>query len=141
MDPISVIASTLAIAGALSTSLNQFKTLYDAGHELHSLTNELSEIRIVLSEVEGAIMERQSLTQLPQRSLKNICKLVTCAKDKLQLLDTITKDKLIRSYSPSGEAKVARLAWLRQKSRVKKVQEDLKVFRLSLASAWGAANL
>jgi hypothetical protein len=121
MDPLLVIASTVAIAVALSTSLDQFKTLYDAGHELHAVMNEVSEIRIVLLEVESAIMERQSRKQLPQRSVESICKLVVCAKDKLQLLDSITKDRLIQSYSPSGEAKVARLAWLRQKSKVKKL--------------------
>lgn len=141
MDPLSVIASTIAIAGALSSGLDQLRTLYDAGQEIHTLMNEVSEIRIILSEVESAIMERQSRKQLPQRSIDNICKLVVCAKDKLQLLDTITKDKLIRSNLPSGEAKVARLAWLRQKPKVKKLQEDLRVFRLSLSSVWGAANL
>jgi hypothetical protein len=141
MDPLSIIASTIAIAGAVSTSIHQIKAFYDAGNELHALMNEVSELRIVLSEVESAIIERQSRKTLPQRSVDNICLLINGAKDKLQQLDTIIKGPLTKANSSSGDGKVARLAWLRQKSKAKRLQEELKKFRLSLSSVWGAANL
>jgi hypothetical protein len=141
MDPLSIIASTIAIAGAVSTSLDQIKAFYDAGNELHALMNEVSELRIVLSEVESAIIERQSRKTLPQRSVDNICLLINGAKDKLQQLDTMIKGRLTKAHSSSGDGQVARLAWLRQKSKAKRLQEELKEFRLSLSSVWGAANL
>lgn len=141
MDPLSVIASTITIAGAVSASLDQIKAFYDAGNELHALMNEISELRIILSEVESATIERQSQKTLPQRSVNIICLLMTGAKDKLQQLDTMIRERLTKVHSSSSGVQVAKLAWLRQKSKVKKLQEQLKEFRLSLSSVWGAASL
>lgn len=141
MDPLSIIASSIAIAGALSVSLEAARTLHNSSSGLHPLINEVSEIRIVLIEVERAILERRHHQQLPQATVDNICKISAGAKKTLNQLDTIINERLIRSLTPLGETKVARLAWLRQKSKVKSLQQELKRTRLSLAGIWGAAHL
>jgi hypothetical protein len=141
MDPLSVIASSIAIAGAVSAGLEAVRTIHNAGGELHSLMNEVSEITILLGEVERAILERRRHQQLPQWTINNISKILLGAKSQLHELDAVVNHRLIRSVTPSGEANVARLAWLRQKSKVQRLQMGLRQTRLSLASLWGAANL
>jgi hypothetical protein len=141
MDPLSIIASTVTIASATAKSLERLRSVYDAGSELHALMNEVSEFRIVLPEVERVVLERRTHQQLPQGTVEKICNLLEGAKKNLRSLDTIIKDRLIRSYSISGEAKVALLAWLHQKSKVKRIQQELKVTRSSLSDLWGAAQL
>jgi hypothetical protein len=48
MDPLSIIASTIAIAGATAQALEALSSIYGASSELHALMNEVSELRIVL---------------------------------------------------------------------------------------------
>lgn len=141
MDPLSVIASSIAIAGAVSKGLEVATTVHSASNELHPLMNDASETRILLQEIERCIRERQNYQQLPQGTTENIFKVLVGAKHKLQQLDTIINGRLIDSIGPSGEAKVARLAWLRHKPKVKRLQQELKRTRLSLAGLWGAANM
>jgi hypothetical protein len=141
MDPLSVIASSIAVAGAVSAGLETVRTLHNAGSELHSLINEVSDITVLLGEVERAILERRHHQQLPQWTVDNISKILIGAKNKLHDLDTVVNHRLIRSITPSGEANVARLAWLRQRPKVQRLQMELRQTRLSLASLWGAANL
>ena len=141
MDPLSIIASTIAIACATAQTLETLKSIYGANSELHALMNEVSELQIVLPEVERVILERRTHQQLPQGTVDKICKLLEGAKDSLHSLDNIIKDRLIHSYSPSGEAKVARLAWLRQKSKVRRIQQELRGTRSNLSDLWRAAHL
>jgi hypothetical protein len=141
MDPLSVIASTIAIATATAQTLEALRSIYGASSELHALMNEISELRIVLPEVERVTLERRTHQQLPQRTVDQICKLLEGAMNNLHSLDKIVKDRLIHSYSPSGEAKVARLAWLHQKSKVRRIQQELRGTRNSLSDLWKAAHL
>jgi hypothetical protein len=134
MDPLSIIVSTIAIVGATAQTLETLRSIYGASSELHALMNEVSELRIVLPEVERVIVERRTHQQLPQGTVDKICKLLEGAKNNLHSLNNIIKDRLIHSCSPSGEAKVARLAWVRQKSKVRGT-------RNSLSDLWRAAHL
>jgi len=109
-DPLSVIASSITVAGAVSAGLETVRTLHNAGSELHSLINEVSEITVLLGEVERVILERRQHQQLPQWTIDNISKILVGAKNKLHELGTVVNHRLIRSVTPSGEANVARLA-------------------------------
>jgi hypothetical protein len=141
MDPLSITASAIAIAGATAQTLEALNSIHGASSELHALMNEVSELRIVLPEVERVILERRTHQQLPQGTVDKICKLLEGAKNNLHSLDNMIKDRLTSSYSPSGEAKVARLSWLRQKSKVRRIQQELRGNRNSLADLWRAAHL
>jgi hypothetical protein len=111
MDPLSIIASTIAITGATARTLEALNSIYGASSELHAFVNEVSELRIVLPEMERVILERRTHQQLPQGTVDKICKLLEGAKNNLHSLHNIIKDRLISSYSPSGEAKITRLSW------------------------------
>ena len=140
MDPLSVIASTIAIAGAVSTGLEAVRNLHHASGEVLSLMNEVSEITIVLGDIEHAILEHRQNPQLSQRAIDNMGKILVRAKSNLQELNTVVHYRLIRSVKSSGEANIARLAWLRQRPKVQRLQTELRQTRISLASLWGAAN-
>lgn len=141
MDPLSIIASTITLAAATVNTLEALRVLHDAAKEVHALINEVSDLSVVLQEVERSIKERQSHQQLPQLATKSICTHLGRAKEKLSLLDNLIKRRLTDSVSVGREPKVARIAWLRHKSKAKELQEELKEIRLGFSTLWGAANL
>ena len=50
------------------------------------------------------------------------------------------KGRLIRTKTPDGELKAARLSWIRQRHKVKALLEELKSTRTSISALWGAAH-
>ena len=61
------------------------------------------------------------------------------AKQTLERLDQIVKTKLLRNAD--GGPRARRRAWVRNKSKVCKIQKALKEHRLNIVAAMGATNL
>lgn len=141
MDPLSIIASAITLGAAVSATLEQVRTLHSADHELQAVINEVSDIRVVFSSLDETIQERQAYQRLSQDHLRGLLRLLESAKTTLTALDKLIKDRLIRASTVAGEQKAARLSWLRQKSRVKFLQEELRSARTSISAIWGASNM
>ena len=141
MDPLSIIASTITVAGVVAAGLEYARTLENAGREVHLLINEVSDIRIVLMEIESAIRSRLHHQRLPHGSDESMCKLLSSAKHNLQQLDDVIKNQLKFCRSSKGQVKVARLAWFRQKSRIGSILEELRRTRTNLSAVCGASSL
>ena len=140
MDPLSVIASALTISTAISLSLQQLQALYSADHEFQAIAKELSEIRLVYTSLGESIEERYAQRQLSPIRLQGLSTLLESSKDTLAALDSLIKGRLIRTKTPDGEPKVVRLAWIRQRNKVKALLEELKSTRMSVTALWGAAH-
>ncbi|KAL2438537.1 hypothetical protein ABEF94_011505 [Exophiala dermatitidis] len=65
MDPISIVASSFAFAGAILSGLEAFKTLYDAGPDLEDLLSELTETKLMLVDIEKALTSHELEEDLP----------------------------------------------------------------------------
>ena len=141
MDPLSIIASAITLSAAVSTTLEQLRTLQSADHELQAITNEVSDIRVIFSFIEETIKQRQAYQQLSQDHLSTLLRLLESSKATLTVLDKLVKDRLIRASTLSGEPKAARLSWLRLKNRIKSLQEELRSARTSISAIWGASNM
>lgn len=136
MDPLSIIASTIAIADAVGYGLEKLRDLYEANSEVCALINEVTDLKLVLLEARRSIEERKSYPQQYQGSIEKIANLLLPANDKLEELEKIVSDELTASRTLR-----TRIAWMRHKSKVNKILLALKEVRMNLPTIWGAANL
>lgn len=141
MDPLSVLASALTLCVALSASLQQLRALHSADRELSAIGKEVSDIQLVYSALGESIQERQAHKQLSQDHLRGLSKLLETSNTALTVLDKLIKDRFIRAYTPDGEPKALRLAWLRQRNKLKGLLEELRNTRINISALWGAAHL
>lgn len=84
MDPLSILASSVAIAGAAQAGLSVLLRIYGAKTSLCALSNELSDFMVILKEV-GTFSEKDK-NVLNQNTDLNRIALIT--QDKLRDLDT-----------------------------------------------------
>ena len=141
MDPLSITASAIAVAQALTSGLKTFKTIYDAGIEIDALVEEILEVNLVIVDVENAIVDRERCEIANPVRTDSINRLIASAKLKLDTLNVIVNGKLISSSMTVGETRIARLSWLRQKSNIKRQQDSLRQTRERLSTLLDAQGL
>ncbi|TVY81515.1 Ankyrin repeat, PH and SEC7 domain containing protein secG [Lachnellula suecica] len=145
MDPLSVIASSVAIATlaaqtckALANLRSIYKTL---PARLHAINNEVVDLEVVLRQLAEVISERANLP-LPDNGDTNILPLLKEADSKLVELKTIveefgafsarTRSKKIPLYRAHG--------WTKQQPRLEVLQEDIRTIKSNLNIILGATN-
>jgi hypothetical protein len=134
MDPVSLIASVITIAGTVSISLEQVCAFCGAQTEVLSLINEVNDLRLVLDEINHTVQERgQRLDPQEGRTIAiNSVLQKTCAE--LAEADGIIKTDVLRSGTTNGEQKVGRVSWVRHRPKFKRLQVRLKEKRLTLST-------
>ncbi|MCJ1432425.1 hypothetical protein MMC27_001781 [Xylographa pallens] len=141
MDPLALAASILAVltaAGTVSNGLKKLWSLKHASEEFLVLMTEVSDLQIVLEEVNDAI---RAQGEHGERLSTNLAKLLLRAKITLVKLNKIIQKRLTRTQSTSlNELKVARLAWIIKKPAVRALQEELQAIRLNLTAALASGN-
>lgn len=121
MDPLSIAASVVTIAGAAATlvrGLEKLNQLRDATGELCALINEISDFRVVLQEFGNYVEESQERLELP---LDYLAQLLQRGRDALLRLDTIVHYELLKLPTVPGEVRVFHRNWLRKNSTIKKL--------------------
>jgi hypothetical protein len=143
MDPLSFTASLIAVSGLLGTitkTLRKVQNVYHATRDINVLANEISDLQAVFQNVELAVQERQHVGTPQQHTFPNLATNVQAAKDKLQELDTILKDRLIKASSVDGVIKVDRMQWLKQQSHIVRIQSELRTIRRNLMTQISALH-
>jgi hypothetical protein len=137
MDPLSVTASVIAILGAAATVAKQLdllrSTLRHASSTLYSLTNEISDLRVVVGACETAIGELYSNPDLSHRRsripLCDLDQILGRIRGSLAELDAILSSCLPAcSPDPSrgNRIHVAKLKWIREKSNAQRLQNHVR---------------
>jgi hypothetical protein len=137
MDPLSVTASVIAILGAAATIAKQLNllrtTLSHASSSLCSLTNEISDLRVVLGACETAIGELYSNPDLSQRRsrvpLSDLDQILGRIRESLAELGAILTS-CMPACSPDTSSKqsirAAKLKWVREKSNAQRLQNHVR---------------
>jgi hypothetical protein len=76
MDPLSIIASTIALASLVGYGLEKLRELHGASNDVYSLINEVTDLKLILLEAERSIAERKSYPQQYQGSVEKISELL-----------------------------------------------------------------
>ena len=118
-DPLSITASIIAVVGAaegVTKTLAKFKSIRNAPDELLALINEVSDLKLVFSDIQNHIVIQRA--QIPQTKEQNISTLVKRAKDKLLELDQLIQYRLVKPES--DQIKVSRREWLRARAVIER---------------------
>ena len=135
MDPLSVIASVIAVAGALYSVSRKLKscakTMVHAGKEIIAIAREMSSFSNILRSLQDTLRLVESLVSQEQDVLQICDDLVSQAYENVEEFEEFLKD--LEPLRFSGNAKVfaktlARLKWAFQKS-------DLVLLRSKLDSS------
>lgn len=132
MDPLSFTASLIAVVGAAATAAKQLDnlrtTLRDASSALCSIIDEISDLRVVLGACESAVNElyANSSGHDPPTPLADVAQLFEKTAGFLIELDGIVGSCLKDSRGGEGRIRVAKFRWLREKSHVKSLQNQLR---------------
>jgi hypothetical protein len=143
MDPLSLTASLISIAGlvsAVTKSLHKLKNLYHAGEEIHALSNEISDLEAVFRNVVQAVQDGQHNGSPRQHACPNLSPNIQAAKDKLLELDMILNYRLIRPTSKDSAIKIDRMRWLKERAHVMRLQSELRNIRHNLTTQISALH-
>ena len=134
-DPLSVIASVISLLDIGTRCATQVQRLLQAfrhaPEELLSLSNEVNDLKVVLSEVERTCQSFQHSNILPYtQTIAALDTQLDRASRKLIELESLIASLYI--MSSSGRAKVDKVAWLSKRTTAKNMQEDWKGIRESI---------
>jgi Fungal N-terminal domain of STAND proteins len=131
-DPLSVTASVIAVLGAAvnaaQTIQNLIRTLRQAPDELLALSNEVSDFRLVLHEIDLSAQGQD----VAYNSTSAILRILSRAEAKLDELDRFVKG-FVRPHL-STVTKVDRVRWMKEKNNAQAIQSELRAMRMDLAT-------
>lgn len=140
MDPLSIVASVITIAGIALTSLKQLRNFYGAKTEILNLINEVSDLRLVLGEVNRTIQGRAKATNLRDSSINAIAIVLKRAETNfIKLIKTI--DNVTRVDASRGKRKVNRFSWIYHKSKISRLQHQLTDARTTLTTLYSSSTM
>ncbi|KAL3419618.1 b-cell lymphoma 3-encoded protein [Phlyctema vagabunda] len=137
MDPLSVTASIVALIGAgnqIAVGMNKLASLRGAPASILALNNELSDLRLILSEAEVLLVEHGT-RDMPRKDVlvatKTFLPSFQLAWNRLQDLESIKG----RLTNRSGG--INRLAWLWEQDAINKAQKGLRAARIDILAVLG----
>ncbi|KAI9685104.1 MAG: hypothetical protein M1820_010840 [Bogoriella megaspora] len=142
MDPLSVAASIISIAGAAAGTVKVLYKLHDAPSDVCGLLEELQDLQAVLAGLHTVVKKLPEDDTSPSTRLltQSLTDLLDRGKVKIAQIGGIVHGLLDRPASQNGKAKVSRVSWLMEKGKVRGLQEDIRSIKLSLALLLGAVT-
>ena len=134
-DPLSITASVIAVVGAaegVGKTLNKIRNFRDAPKELLALINDISDLRIVLGDLESHLT--QNAPSIQEEQSEHISTLLNRAKEQLLQLDELVHYRLTRSDSTPQQVKISRQEWAKATSTIKKYRKRLQNTRLNIVA-------
>ena len=135
MDPLSISASIIALAGATTSVIKtaeKFRSSLKAGDEICALINELTDLKCVLTTPD---LDQSHPSAELASHLRGI---IQKTNEKLSDLEIIINTRLLKPKSEGKPITVDRTAWLLQKSRIESNRKELRnltsAFSLILAT-------
>ncbi len=128
MDPLSVTASSIAVASAASFALKVIHQTYKAKPELLALSNEVTDMAAVLREVERSLQLEQHRESQVLESNSNLFDLVSEVKKKLEKLERVVS----KWVAKSGSVDSPQLRWMRVAFKVKSFRDDFRTLKSKL---------
>jgi hypothetical protein len=140
MDPLSIAASAVTLAGAAGAivkTLQYLNSLRQCGGELHSLINEISDLRLVLLQIDLIARENENRDILPTSLTSTLQAILGTANSRLQELSQLVHSRILCSQAPGQNSKISRVAWIKEKGRLRALQKNLKASKLDLTALIG----
>lgn len=138
MDPLSITASVLTLltaANKVAKGLDKLASIKGAPAAVLALNNELSDLRLVLTEAEP-LLQRHAHTAVSLTSGSRTLQLsIDKAKGRLADLESIVGNRLMRRMGTRD-----RLGWLYEQDRVQKALTDVRTAKANVTAMLGVAT-
>jgi hypothetical protein len=136
MDPLSIIASSIAVSQMLISTLQTLKRIRNAPNEIRATLTELEELQRVFRQVEVIFRQRQSgsqsLTESTRVAFESV--LVSANVELRSIHQTMDNIVTVDDSEQAGAAiKISHTAWLRKRQWIKAAGARLRDLKLSLA--------
>jgi len=132
MDPLSPVASCLAVLSAIVATLRLYSTIHDAPEDALGVCKEVEDLQNVFSQSKEALYRRLSVGGLTQRGETAFHMTTVSIYEALTKLDRILRDSIVNETGNDGKKKVSRLAWLRNSAKIKKLCLRLRNLKADL---------
>ena len=140
MDPLSIIASIIAIGSFATASLNVIVKIRGASDEVQALINEISDLSAIIKDVEHTLRYNRRLNA-ESNGVATLHAVLFKANTTINHLHAFVSRVLMKEETLLRDARISRTAWLREKPQVSKYQRQLLAIKLELSHALGIANL
>ena len=144
MNPLSIIASCVAVAGAGGAVVKGLKKLRDltkVPDVILSIINEVADLTLVVQDIRLNFQLHQSSLNISQASMSVINHLLDRAQSTLLKLDQVINYRLLSPSGNSGEVVFRRSAWIFEEQHVRRLQSSLRTTRLDIATKFAALTL
>ena len=135
MDPLSITVSTLTILSTLEKAFQLIKSYRDAPGQLEALNNEINDITAVVTEVARVLNKFQNKIESLSDEGSHLTVALSNIREKAQDLEALFRSCVVVPSSTSDEPKVSRISWLKVRSKVQRLQSELRDGRLNLSTA------
>ena len=135
MDPLSVTASTLTVLSTLGTAFQLIRAYRDASGQLEALNNEIIDTTAIVTEVARVVNKFQSKIESSSDEASSLDAALSHIRKIARQLEALFRSCVTLPSSASDAAKVSRISWLKIKSKVQRLQAELRDGRLSLSIA------
>ena len=144
MDPLSIAASIVALIGAaegIAVGINKLASLKNAPASVLALNNELSDLRLVLGEVQPLLEKHYQTTKGTRKpfagasSDSTLLLNIQRARVKLTELESIVQNRLMVRMGV-----VDKLAWTFEQDKILRAKDDLRTARLNITAALGVVT-
>jgi hypothetical protein len=138
MDPLSIIASTIAIAHSVRVVLQKAQHISSAKSDLHALSNEVADLSVVLQAIERSL-ENQRHTAASQQDILFVQSILPL-RAQLQVLARQITDWIGNASTGPGSFEARRVPWLRMGVKAKRFKDEVRTLRSQLVTALGSIS-
>lgn len=140
MDPLSIIASVLALAEAasqISKAISRLRHFGEAPAKIYALKNEISDLEVVLRQIGHALEQKSLAPDIAQGSLEQVL-----ARTKVRLADLTKALERVANACTGSKIKVIGKStiWLKEKKLFQIFRDDIGSVKATLNVMLGAAN-
>lgn len=144
MDPLSIIAGSVAVLGAggkVVKGLTKLKDLRNVPDLLLAVVNEVSDLSLIVQEIRAIFGQDTIHGTIPPTAASTLTQLLDRAQAILLELDQIVNYRLLLPPKNNGEVSVRHSAWLSEERHVLRLQGRLRTIRLDMVAGLATLNL
>ena len=133
-DPLSIIASIIAVIGAAESvgkAVNRIRDIKNAPNEVLALSNEISDLTVVLKHVETYVTAADCAL-ISRQNLEHLSILAERAQSRLAQLGRIIHNHLQEPGGVNRRSSLLRLQWPLLKTKVDGLRVHLRDIKLSI---------
>ena len=135
-DGLSIAASIVAVLGVavgVVRTLSTINRICDAPQELLALINEVSDLQIILCDVQNYVQSSNG-SQTSREYLHHLSNLVHRSETKLKELEGLIDSKVLEPRSLSNATKLSKREWLKAIRKIHRFQRSLRDIHLAIVT-------